>query len=450
MSFQIGIKNPLAEVLEGKGGELPLTAPSNLSPEDQVEYMKMQKIAEKFRVRRDDHFVDERYLLKMGEAKCLTRGDLIAVTGYVKAGKSTFLVEQVAAVLSGKFLKFKAVDDPVETHPRVVWIDTEQYQNDTQKILSRVSALCGREVTDDELLVYSVRGSDLMGNKRAMLILLLSLVNTKQPDMLILDGVRDFVQDFNDPAECYQFVLQLMNLASGKVVSISKPGNEPSADATLELGTDAPEAEAVAPNEPQRKPCALLCCLHLNKSRDNQSMMGHLGGELARRASEIYMCSKDENSKVFTVEQKASRGRPWDENFSYYMNTVTLSNGVEVGMPVDLSQASSTSQPAKDRFVTVLTPVSDRAGKVQYPNADEFLQRNNLKEAFCKFIMADKAALKASLKQHFMDYFLVNDATYNTLLQKALDDQLLDAVDFDDQHGKLVSCICLHSPSATV
>lgn len=90
-----------------------------------------------------------------------------------------------------------------------------------------------------------------------------------QPDLVILDGIRDLVNDINDGVMAQDVIERLMHLAS-------------------ELH------------------CCLVCILHQNKGSEDKNLRGWIGTELKNKAFEVYECTKDAD-RVFTWRQTDTR-----------------------------------------------------------------------------------------------------------------------------------------------
>lgn len=220
------------------------------------------------------------FLLRRDGVPCLRAGNLQAVTGAAKSGKSFACLVFAAAALHGPFLGFEAV----KPGGRVLWIDTEMEGGDVgarRRALCRVS---GDDADDraNRLVVLATadveakkdsRGKVLEPENHVRRSLVFDAVRSWRPDLLVLDGVRDICVDFNDPAESSGLVLDLRRLAA-------------------EVG------------------CAIVTVLHENPAGDK--MRGHLGTELLNKASEVYRVKlkADADGRYMSVETAASRNQP--------------------------------------------------------------------------------------------------------------------------------------------
>ena len=94
-----------------------------------------------------------------------------------------------------------------------------------------------------------------------------------RPTLVIIDGVADVCENFNDVSESGETINVLMRISA-------------------ELN------------------CHILCVLHENKSKDDEGMKGHLGTLLLQKASDVWQVKKD--GDVFTATQTDTRNQPCD------------------------------------------------------------------------------------------------------------------------------------------
>ena len=150
---------------------------------------------------------------------------------------------------------------------RVVWIDTEQSEDTTCEILrDRIGAMIGGEPKEERFHVFNMRQTDW----RERMMLVLSAIAICQPDLVIFDGIRDVVGDINDYTEAQSIIGQLLKAAS------------------------------------EFHPC-IVCVLHQNKAVEDKTLRGALGTESQNKSFETYECSKNAETRIFTVKQIATR-----------------------------------------------------------------------------------------------------------------------------------------------
>jgi archaellum biogenesis ATPase FlaH len=228
------------------------------------------------------------FLFDWNGVPCFAKGELVAVTGKAKSGK-TYLNSLLMAAAGrepsrhtmpgnehtkpeynpglidkGRFLGLKRRQ---EEALRVLWIDTEQSEDTTCEILrDRIGAMIGGEPNEERFHVFNMRQTDW----RERMTLVLSAIAICKPDLVIFDGIRDVVGDINDYTEAQNIIGQLLKAAS------------------------------------EFHPC-IVCVLHQNKAVEDKTLRGALGTELQNKSFETYECSKNAETRIFTVKQIATR-----------------------------------------------------------------------------------------------------------------------------------------------
>ena len=278
-------------------------------------------------------------LFRMFDTPCFYRGELVAACGKAKSGKTLFLSVIMAAGLTEKVLALEReghtdltdhtdkatvqTTPPYGTPPdsggewkplRVLWVDTEQSQQSTQDIIvnriiplienspaemkeikesafgtgcaqkseadiSDISFLSAGQKIDASLFAYNLRG--LGFEKRREVVE--GAVRTVQPDIVIIDGIKDLITDINDAVQATQIMEHLMALA-------------------------------------QRYNCCIVNVLHQNKSEADRNMRGSIGTELTNKAFEVYECEYLERHKTFRVTQTLSRRQRMNRRLCYVLS----------------------------------------------------------------------------------------------------------------------------------
>lgn len=221
-------------------------------------------------------YEDPRYILKLDNVGTFPRGDIQAIKAKSKNGKS-FVCSILAASLFGcKDFGFESQ----ETESSILYFDTEQNKRNTVKLARRVHSLAGWDIktNDVRFRAYSLREMD--SAKRWPFIL--DRVMAHRPMMVIIDGVADLIDNFNDIDQSTEMIANLMRLSS-------------SCD------------------------CCLTCVLHTNKAKDDSGMKGHLGTMLLQKASDVLEVKKDSDSTTFHVTETDCRNTPIND-FSFCIN----------------------------------------------------------------------------------------------------------------------------------
>lgn len=213
------------------------------------------------------------FLLSYNGVGCIPKGDLQAVTGKLKAGKTFACICIETAMLKGEYMGISTLKDDI----KILHIDTEQSAGNIVGRASVLHSLCGWSVKEnyDRFHVITLRECDY----KERLNIIEEAIEKFNPDFTLIDGVRDLCADFNSIEESSLLIGHLMRICS------------------------------------QYK-TAIMCVLHENKNDSN--MRGHLGTELGNKCSEVYKVSKSMSS-VISVEQIVSRNEPI-EKWSFSIN----------------------------------------------------------------------------------------------------------------------------------
>ena len=266
---------------------------------------------------RDTHLIEQKHLMEVHGVKCFPRGDLIAISGKEKCGKTTACRILSTILLRGEYEGFKAL----EKNCRILWIDTEQGRVSTRTVSRAIDMMCGFNPTADQIRYLNLRE---WGDKASMRLVLQVMFDNFCPDFVILDGIRDFIDDFNDVRESAEIVLEVMRLSSG---------------------VSAEEAKEKKLRE--RMPCCIACILHQNKPKDDNNMRGHLGTELANKSGEVWESTRDDDG-LFKFTQTRSRTRPLEESICFKVRSkdyVDQTGRVEeIGIPDIWKQPSAEVQ----------------------------------------------------------------------------------------------------------
>ncbi|MBQ8832816.1 MAG: AAA family ATPase [Paludibacteraceae bacterium] len=216
------------------------------------------------RITPDTHIPSHDFLFRWDDRPCFARGELVALTGKAKSGKTFVCSLLMALAIRPQIMGISRLhDEPL----RVVWIDTEQSEDSTQEILShRIGKLINQPIPDDQFFVYNLRRDNW---QERFNLANLCIVHAK-PDLVIFDGIRDVVGDINNYTEAQNVLEKLLSLASWSGACI-------------------------------------VCVLHQNKSIEDKTLRGALGTELQNKSYETYECQKDPDTHLFTLRQTATR-----------------------------------------------------------------------------------------------------------------------------------------------
>ena len=96
-------------------------------------------------------------------------------------------------------------------------------------------------------------------------------VATSRPTIIVIDGVADLLNNFNDIAESQELILWLMQLADKYNVAVG-------------------------------------CVIHENKGKDDVGMKGHLGTLLLQKAADVFEVTN--SSGLFKLNHETARNMP--------------------------------------------------------------------------------------------------------------------------------------------
>jgi hypothetical protein len=262
----------------------------------------------KDRITVDKELPPMEFLLKLFDVPCCPRGELVAFTGKAKSGKTFVMSMMMAAASAAEALAFhRTTFEPLQ----VLWIDTEQSDQSTQDILRNrlvpmvtgaatpprsalplgsAKNLGGESFPERQYDIFNVRTESW----QERLPLLMAAIDLCHPDLVILDGVRDLVDDINNGELAHDVTERLMRVA-------------------------------------QQARCCIVCVIHQNKAAEDRTLRGSIGTELTNKAFEVYECEKLMPSRTFVLTQKLTR--KYDITDSLYFTVDERGLPQQVGAP---------------------------------------------------------------------------------------------------------------------
>ena len=311
-------------------------------------------LLEQLRITPEKELEPMEFLFRLFGKPCFPRRELVAITGKAKSGK-TFVTSMLMAVggrtsppnplipdqrsptrrlsdgrggmpeaREGSICQLplrRIREDPL----RVLWYDTEQSDESTQDILkNRIMTLiktttdltdstdindhscsisgnsCSKEkseqsvssVFEKQIDVFNVRAVPWKERRD----LLREAVTRCKPDLVIVDGIRDLVNDINDGVLAQEVMEELMHLAT-------------------------------------HQKCCIVCVLHQNKGSEDHNLRGWIGTELMNKAFEVYACEKMMPQRIFKLEQTLTRKYDIEQTFYFEVGDDGLPS--LCAMPVD-------------------------------------------------------------------------------------------------------------------
>ena len=241
-------------------------------------------LLEQLRITPEKQLKPMEFLFHLFGKPCFPRRELVAITGKAKSGK-TFVTSMLMAVGSltptpspkgeGSICQLplkRMREEPF----KVMWYDTEQSDESTQDILNNriIPMMSNGNDATTPLALWRGAGGEAF-NVRAVpwkerRDLLREAVTRCKPDLVIVDGIRDLVNDINDGVLAQEVMEELMHLAT-------------------------------------EHDCCIVCVLHQNKSGEDHNLRGWIGTELMNKAFEVYSCEKLLPQRIFSLEQTLTR-----------------------------------------------------------------------------------------------------------------------------------------------
>jgi hypothetical protein len=234
---------------------------------------------------RDSEPANPEPLVKFCDAKILTRGNISMLSANAGQGKTNICaclavsgVDQFEADTLG-FSALPSID--------IWYLDTEMSKRDHWVTWDRACRRVGYDAMDlpQNIHFRSLRGGSLEQKKEYLWNLV-----TKNPDLLILDGIGDFVVDVNDSEECNQLITQLCSEVHNRNIGV-------------------------------------FTTLHLNPGVNNKAR-GHLGSELWRRCECNITIKETEEKGIREITTDfalgKNRGDRGDLSLLYKWDSVTM------------------------------------------------------------------------------------------------------------------------------
>ena len=264
----------------------------------------------KDRITTDKELPPMEFLMTLFDVPSCPRGELVAYTGKAKSGKTFVMSMLMAAAAAPKVLAFsRNTIEPL----KVVWIDTEQSDQSTQDILRNrlVPMVCsptpapapteGGGFPEGLYDIFNIR----IESWQERMPLVMAAIDLCRPDLVILDGIRDLVDDINDGRLAHEVTEKLLKVA-------------------------------------QATRCCIVCVIHQNKAAEDKTLRGTIGSELTNKAFEVYECEKMMPSRTFVVTQKHTRKYDIEQPLYFTVD--------ERGLPRQVGEAAATAceQPLQD------------------------------------------------------------------------------------------------------
>ncbi|SFG12888.1 AAA family ATPase [Prevotella sp. KH2C16] len=211
------------------------------------------------------------YLYTIGGVGTIPEGSIVAVTGKAKAGKTNFLMLLLSSMIApGTFSSIR----PTRRLDNIMYIDTEQPRHAIMLKFRRMLATAGLDIRtplrNTGLHLYSMRDATIQERRG----ILGYAAETVRPQLVIIDGIVDMVDDFNDIADSASLIAELMRMSAAGIT--------------------------------------VVALLHENEG--NGKMRGHLGTFLLQKCDDIFQVAK--GNRCFTVKHVGRNSEIADFSFA--------------------------------------------------------------------------------------------------------------------------------------
>lgn len=249
---------------------------------------------------RDDEWLDfteaytrPNFLLSFRGRPFARMGDVQVISGQAGHGKSMLICQLITAVLFGEFGELRYELANINPNPKVLLIDTEQSKVDCIASKNRIMSICGWDIQEERpgFRVLMLRTTETAIERWRKT---LKAIFEVQPNVIILDGLLDVIEDFNEPTGCAELIYKCMQTAT--------------------------HYEA-----------AMICVLHQNPL--STKLVGHLGSAAMRKVTDILQVTKDKNANdiTFKVTQTKARGHQDIEDWSFRVLPISWGIPEQIG-----------------------------------------------------------------------------------------------------------------------
>ena len=170
----------------------------------------------------DKPYRPPRYTMERDGVPFADVGEIHIISGKPGNGKTGLMAQLIAATLGGQFgntvarrvgHKVNGSEEFFELPTRILYVDTEQGEDDTIGFKNRVISMSGvsKEDAKEHLKILRLRDTELAKDRWRKI---LKAIWQMQPTDIFLDGMLDIVEDYNDQKECQPIIRKCMMLAT--------------------------------------------------------------------------------------------------------------------------------------------------------------------------------------------------------------------------------------------
>lgn len=287
------------------------------------------------------------FLLSFGNKEFLPLGDIVLLAGKPKAGKTHAMMVLAASMLGCK--EFGVADGlaNISHLSKVLWFDTEQSIYNAAQVREIVSKLAGLspEECKKRFNTYSCRGMGILD----MVEVIVVQTCARNPDLVVIDGVADLVENFNDVEQSSKIIRNLLML-------------------TAKLN------------------CAIVTMLHTNKENDNPK--GHLGSLLKQKASDVLYANMEKGG-IFSIKEGISRNGEFKGKICYTIDNNAVPHSVstlqiEAVEKQDNKKKASKASKAEEERKLFAASFGDRAEMSYTELAKAYATVSNMSDSNAK------------------------------------------------------------------
>ena len=192
-----------------------------------------------------------------------SRGNFVVLSGLPKAGKSTFL----NAIIASAYTHYDIFNIKLRNAGNIGYFDTESSQSDFYNNIYRIRSFAGFVELPNTFQAYCTR-IDPFEFQRALIEKYIELY---APAVLIIDGLLDLIQNYNDERESRALIDWLKIITAENNILV-------------------------------------IGCIHLGK-KDNHTL-GHFGSMVDRYAQSVLEIVKDRENNIFMLKPRWLRSAP--------------------------------------------------------------------------------------------------------------------------------------------
>jgi hypothetical protein len=170
----------------------------------------------------DKPYRPPRYTMERDGVPFADVGEIHIISGKPGNGKTGLMAQLIAATLGGKFgntitrkvgHKINGQEGFYEIPTRILYVDTEQGEDDTIGFKNRVLSMSGvpKDEAKEHFFILRLRDTELASDRWKKI---LKAIWQVRPTDIFLDGMLDIVEDYNDQKECQPIIRKCMMLAT--------------------------------------------------------------------------------------------------------------------------------------------------------------------------------------------------------------------------------------------